>query len=135
MKTQQQMSTLIALFLSSIFVAKSFGADPAPSVSPQRYTHSDATASVNGVRMRFLKVTKPPFPFGRMREVEASQNIKYNAIVKITIDHGKIVRVVPSGGNEALSKYLAEIVQKTWVADPRMTGTFTLPNEFQLQGR
>jgi hypothetical protein len=61
--------------------------------------------------------------------------MKYNAIVKITIDHGKIVSVVPSGGNEAVSKYLADTVQKTWVADPRMTGTFTLPNKFQLQGR
>jgi hypothetical protein len=59
--------------------------------------------------------------------------MQYNAVVKVTIDHGKIVSVVPSGGNPALSRHLASVVQKTWVADPRMTGTFTLPTKFQIK--
>src|ERR1700756_4721608 len=120
MRKQQQISALIALFFGIVFATKLFGADPAPSA--------------NGAGLRFLKAPKPPFPYGMEREVAATRNMKYNAIVKLTIDHGKIVSVVPSGGNEALAKYLAETVQKSWVADPRMNGTFTLPNKFQLQG-
>jgi hypothetical protein len=114
---QSTILAITALLLGIVFSTRLFGADP-------------TTAG-----MRFLKATKPPFPKSLVREVAATRNMKYNAIVKITIAHGKIVSVVPSGGNEALSKYLAETVQKTWVADPRMTGTFTLPNKFQLQGR
>ena len=98
MRKRQQISALIALFFGVVFATKLFGADPAPSA--------------NGAGLKFLKAPKPPFPYGMEREVAATRNMKYNAIVKLTIDHGKIVSVVPSGGNEALAKYLAETVSR-----------------------
>jgi hypothetical protein len=82
-------------------------------------------------RLFFLKSPKPSFPSELEKEVWMSRNLQYNAIFKVTVDHGKIVSVVPSGGNPALSRHLARAVQKTWVADPRMNGTFTLPVKFQ----
>ncbi|HTD15969.1 MAG TPA: hypothetical protein VK673_12370 [Chthoniobacterales bacterium] len=59
--------------------------------------------------------------------------MKYNAIAKLTIDHGKIT-AVPSGGNPALAEHLALWIQKTWVADPRLSGVFTFPMKFQMPG-
>ncbi len=129
-----QIKTIIALLLSTAFATKLFGADPTPSGSSKEPTRSTVTTCTNAPPLYFRKATKPPFPWWLKREVLATRNLQYNAIVKVTIDHGKIVSVVPCGGNEALADHLASAVQKTWVADPRMNGTFTLPIKFQLQG-
>ena len=79
----------------------------------------------------FLKTPKPQFPYNLTREVIATRNREYNAIVRLTIAHGKIT-ATPSGANPALAKHLAWAVQKYWVADPRLNGTFTLPIKFQV---
>lgn len=87
--------------------------------------------SYSGIAQPFLKAPKPPFPEALKREVMATRNMEYNAIVTLTIDHGRIT-ATPSGGNPALAKHLAWAVQKSWVADPRLSGTFTLPFKFQV---
>ena len=91
------------------------------------------TGAPPGKLVRFLKSPKPPFPYNLQREVVVTSNQRFNAIVKMTVDHGKIVSVVPCGGNPALAKHLADAIQKSWVADPRMSdGTYTFPLKFQM---
>ena len=128
-----QIKTIIAVLLSIAFATKLFGADPTPTGSPKDHTQSTVTTSASAPPLFFRKTPKPPFPWWLKREVLATRNMQYHAIVKLTIDHGKIVSVVPCGGNEALAEHLASAVQKTWVADQRMNSTFTLPIKFQLQ--
>jgi hypothetical protein len=114
--------------------ARLFGADTAPTETPKVSSQSTVTNSADNAGLRFLKAPRPSFPYWLKREILATRNLQYNAIVKVTIIHGKIVSVVPCGGNEALAEHLASAVQKTWVADPRMNGTFTLPIKFAFQG-
>jgi hypothetical protein len=133
MEKRPKLGAIIAVFLLTVSTTQLLGADPTPSGNLKLSTQSSVGTSLLGDGSRFLKSPEPPFPWWLKREVLATRNIQYNAIVKVTIDHGKITSVVPSGGNEALAKHLASAVQKTWVADPRMNGTFTLPIKFQLR--
>jgi hypothetical protein len=108
-----------------------FAAEPTPTTGPKTSAGGVPPEWVGRDKHPFLKVTKPPFPFLLRNEVAATQGMKYNAIVKLSIDHGKIV-ATPIGGNSALANYLAQVVQSQWIADPRLTGTFTLPMKFRL---
>jgi hypothetical protein len=125
------LSAVVCLFLLT-GIAPLVGAEATPTGSPTVSDLSTVKTDANGAPLKFVRSPKPPFPYWLEREVLATRNLKYNAIVKLTIDRGKIVSVVPSGGNELLAKHLAWAVQKTWVADPRMNGTFTLPIKFQI---
>ena len=134
MEKQTQISTTLAVFLLAAGPTQLFGADAAPTGTPNVHTRSTVVGSAGLGRMSFLKAPRPPVPYWLKREMLATRNMKDNAIVKVTIDHGKIVSVVPCcGGNEALSKHLARWVQSSWVADPRMNGAFTLPIKFGLR--
>jgi hypothetical protein len=118
-------------FLLLVVAVKVSGANPTPATSPKTSLEGVPAEWVGKDKHPFLKVTKPPFPVLLRNEVAATQGMKYNAIVKLSIDHGKIV-ATPIGGNSALVNYLARVVQSQWVADPRLTGTFTFPTKFRL---
>jgi hypothetical protein len=84
MKKRQQIEATIVLLLGIVFATRLLGADP-------------TTAG-----MRFLKAPKPPFPNGLVREVAATRNMKYNAIVKITIVTEKSLVSFPA---EVMKRY------------------------------
>lgn len=130
---RRQTKTITCVFVISIWATRSFGTEPTPPASPPASANLQVTAHPHGSPAKFfLKSPKPPFPYHLERQVLATRNLRYNAIVKMTIDHGKIVSVVPAGGNPALAKHLADAIQKSWVADPSMNGTFTFPLKFQM---
>ena len=125
----------IRLAVGGLLLARAaslFAADLAPAESPH-VSPGVPPEWVGKGKHPFLKSPKPPFPNKFQREVVETGDMKYNAIAKLIINHGKIV-AVPIGGNHNLAQYLASWVQKHWAADPRITGTFTLPMKFMLGG-
>jgi hypothetical protein len=108
-----------------------FGADPTPATNPKTSVEGVPPEWVGRDKHPFLKSPKPPIPDQLRNEVARSQGVKPNAIVRLTIDHGKIV-ATPIGGNPVLANYLAQWIQNRWVADRRLTGTFTFPMIFRL---
>ena len=119
-------------FLLLIGTVNVFGAAPTPATSPKTSSVEDVPPEwVGQGKHPFLKSPKPPIPEQLRNEVARSQGMKPNAIVRLTIDHGKIV-ATPIGGNTVLANYLAQWIQNHWVADPRLTGTFKLPMSFRL---
>lgn len=129
----RQTKAIIWAFLVSVWATRISGAEPTAAASPEHQLQLSRTTTADGRPIKFLKSPKPPFPYGLEREVLATRNLRYNAIVKLTVDHGKIVRVVPAGGNLGLSQHLARAVQTSWVADPSMHGDYTLPLKFQMR--
>src|SRR5580704_12094454 len=119
-------------FLLLVGAVNVFGADPTPATSPKTSVEGLPPEWVGRNKQPFLKSPKPPIPDQLRNEVARSQGMKYNAIVRLTIDHGKIV-ATPIGGNTALANYLAQWIQNHWVGDPRLTGTFTFPMIFRLR--
>ncbi len=118
-------------FLLLVGAANVFGADPTPATSPKTSVEGVPPEWVGPNKHPFLKSPKPPFPAHLRSEVARSQGMKYNAVVRLTIDHGKIV-ATPIGGNTTLANYLAQWIQNHWVGDLRLTGTFTFPTIFRL---
>jgi hypothetical protein len=109
-----------------------FGAGPTPASSLKTSVEGVPPEWVGQGKHPFLKSPRPPIPYQLRSEVARSQGMKPNAIVRLTIDHGKIV-AAPIGGNPVLGTYLARWIQNHWVADPRLTGTFTFPTTFRLR--
>jgi hypothetical protein len=119
-------------FLLLVGAVNVFGAGPTPASSPKTSVEGVRPEWVGRNKHAFLKSPKPPIPDQLRSVVAASQDMKYNAVVRLTIDHGKIV-ATPIGGNTVLANYLAQWIQNHWVGDPRLTGTFTFPLIFRLR--
>ena len=94
-------------------------ARPSPSISSKQ-PRSDSS-----------RTPEPPFPYHLRSEIKATQGMQYNAVIKMTVTHGKVVNAWPSGGNAELSNYLADWVRQKWVFPAKMNGTLTLPIKFR----
>jgi hypothetical protein len=123
--------SVAVILLTCAATGELFGTDPATARSPEGSTELAASAFV-GHKHAFLKTPKIPFPYYLERQVWGTRTMQYNAIIRITVDHGKIT-AVPSGGYPALAKHLAWSVQKYWVADPGLSGVFTFPMKFEMR--
>ena len=119
-------------FLLLLGAVNVFGADPTPATSPKTSVEGVPPEWMGQGKHPFLKSPKPPIPYQLRSEVARSHGMKPNAIVRLTIDHGKIV-AAPIGGNPVLATYVARWIQNHWVADPRLTGTFTFSRNFQVR--
>lgn len=84
-------------FLLLVRVEPSFAADVVTAKRPSASAEGVPSEWAGKDKHPFLKSPKPPFPYSLLREVTATRDMKYNAIVKLTIDHGKIVAVPMRG--------------------------------------
>jgi hypothetical protein len=79
-----------------------------------------------------LQSPKPPFP-NWLKNNSRWPEAKYSVAVKIMVEKGKTVQVVPASGNSTVAKYFADWVQRNWVFDPRASGTLTFPVTFTIR--
>jgi hypothetical protein len=126
-RSEIKVGLAILLFIGA---ASGFGAEPVPVASAKGSAEGVRPWWVGKNKNAFLKTPKPPIPDKLRSVVAGSQDIHPNAIVQLTIDHGKIV-ATPVGGNSVLANYLAQWIQNRWIANPKLTGTFTLPMNFR----
>src|SRR5580692_3218225 len=96
-RCQSEIKAGLAILLLA-GAANVFGAGPTPASSPRTSVEGVPSEWVGRNKHAFLKSPKPPIPDQLRSVVAASQDMKYNAVVRLTIDHGKIV-ATPIGGN------------------------------------
>lgn len=93
-----------AVLLLSSCVA--FAGGPPNASNSQDSRGSSSSRITKRLESVYSRTPKAPFPYHLRSEISASNDMQYNAVVKIIVNRGKVVNVIPSGGDAQLSNYL-----------------------------